>query len=154
MAGYLTTGLLLASLVAGEAATGAPAAGPGQLPGLVDGAVVRTATGPNDKPGGSERLDWEQWQVAEFSGKSAALQIVDRATGGWGHINIDHIIQTERKLPVLADQQREILAERRYLNLPIGVTPPEAKRGIELFSRAAPTRVTRLQAWSLKSSWF
>ena len=27
---------------------------------LVDGKVVRTATGPNDKPGGSEQLDWRR----------------------------------------------------------------------------------------------
>jgi len=27
---------------------------------LLDGQVVRTATGPNDRPGGSERLDWQQ----------------------------------------------------------------------------------------------
>ena len=38
---------------------------------LVDGKVVRTATGPNDKPGGSEQLDWHTWDVAEFAGKKA-----------------------------------------------------------------------------------
>ncbi len=107
--------------------------GGGKYPGeacinlLVDGAVVRTATGPNDKPGGSERLDWEQWSVAEFAGKTATLQIVDRATGGWGHITLDHIIQTEQRLPVLLDQQREIVAERRYLNLPIKDGAPKRR---------------------------
>lgn len=53
---------------------------------LVDGKVVRTATGLND-----ERLLWETWDVSEFAGKQAQLVIVDTATGGWGHINIDHI---------------------------------------------------------------
>src|SRR5262249_35664707 len=36
---------------------------------LLDGKVVRTTTGPNDKPGGSEHLDWHTWDVREFAGK-------------------------------------------------------------------------------------
>ena len=56
---------------------------------LVDGKVVRTATGPNDKPGGTERLDGHSWDVGDLAGKTARLQIVDKHTGGWGHINID-----------------------------------------------------------------
>src|SRR5215831_12138693 len=35
---------------------------------LVGGKAVRTATGPNDKPGGSEHLDWHTWDVAELAG--------------------------------------------------------------------------------------
>ena len=66
---------------------------------LVDGKVVRTATGPNDKPGGSEALAPESWDVSEFAGKTAVIQIVDQATGGWGHINVDQIVQTDRKPP-------------------------------------------------------
>jgi fructan beta-fructosidase len=111
--------------------------GGGKYPGetcinlLVDGTVVRTATGPNDKPGGSERLDWAEWDVAEFAGSSATVQIVDRATGGWGHITLDHIRQTERRLPVLLDQEREMVAEKRYLNLPVRDGAP--RRRLRLF---------------------
>jgi len=71
--------------------------GGGKYPGqtrlnlLVDGWVVRTATGPNDRPGGSEPRDWQQWDVAEFAGQAATLQIVDQATEGWDHLNVDHI---------------------------------------------------------------
>ncbi len=54
---------------------------------LVDGKVVRTATGRNN-----ERLEPYQWEVSEFLGKQAQVQIVDRHSGGWGHINIDHIV--------------------------------------------------------------
>lgn len=64
---------------------------------LVDGRTVRTATGPNDKPGGTERLDWQTWDVAELEGKTVRIEIVDRATGGWGHINVDQITQSDRK---------------------------------------------------------
>ena len=66
---------------------------------LIDGKAVRNATGPNDKPGGSETLAPEFWDVSEFIGKPAVIQIVDQATGGWGHINVDQIVQTDRKPP-------------------------------------------------------
>ena len=49
---------------------------------LVDGKPVRTATGPNDRPGGSERLDWASWDVAELEGKTAVIHIVDEQKGG------------------------------------------------------------------------
>lgn len=54
---------------------------------LVDGRVVRTATGHNN-----ERLEPQQWDVSEFAGKQAQIQIVDRHSDSWGHINIDHIV--------------------------------------------------------------
>ncbi len=69
---------------------------------LVDGKVVRTATGLND-----ERLLWEAWDVSEFEGKQAQLVIVDTATGGWGHINIDQIEMGD------AVRSREEVNERR-----------------------------------------
>src|SRR5690606_16882493 len=50
---------------------------------LLDGRVVRTATGSNDRPGGSERLEPHQWDVAELHGSTVSLEIVDQATGGW-----------------------------------------------------------------------
>lgn len=87
---------------------------------LVEGKVVRTATGPNTAAGGSEKLDWQQWNVAEFGGKTATIQIVDAATGGWGHINVDQILQTDRKIPqTLENVSRTLALGRRYLNIPI-----------------------------------
>lgn len=62
---------------------------------LIDGKVVRTATGPNDRAGGTERLDWKAWDVRELEGQTARIEIVDRETGGWGHINVDDITQTD-----------------------------------------------------------
>jgi len=62
---------------------------------LVDGKVVRTAVGPAVKDDENrEVLVAHAWDVAEFAGKKAVLQIVDNHTGGWGHINIDHIVQS------------------------------------------------------------
>lgn len=54
---------------------------------LVDGRITRTATGDD-----AERLAWKSWNVRDLRGRRARLQIVDRATGGWGHINVDHIL--------------------------------------------------------------
>lgn len=53
---------------------------------IIDSKVVRTATGINN-----EALLWEAWDIAEFEGKEATLQIVDNMAGPWGHINVDHI---------------------------------------------------------------
>ncbi|NLH74376.1 MAG: glycoside hydrolase family 32 protein [Verrucomicrobia bacterium] len=87
---------------------------------LINGQVVRNATGPNDKPGGSERLEPEFWDVSEFIGKTGIIRIVDSATGGWGHINVDHIIQTDQRPPGMRRNAKTTFkSEKRYLNFPI-----------------------------------
>lgn len=87
---------------------------------IVDGKVVRSATGPNDRPGGSEALAQELWDVADLAGKSATIRILDDARGGWGHINVDRIMQTNSKPPgLVADAEREFRGTARYLNIPI-----------------------------------
>ncbi|MCH8119261.1 MAG: hypothetical protein IIC00_05990 [Planctomycetes bacterium] len=53
---------------------------------LIDGEVVRTATGKNN-----EKLEWYFWNVEKFEGKAAQIQVVDKFSGGWGHINVDQI---------------------------------------------------------------
>jgi len=54
---------------------------------LIGGEVVHTATGRSN-----EFLDWENWDVKQYQGKTAFLQIVDDASFGWGHINVDQIV--------------------------------------------------------------
>jgi fructan beta-fructosidase len=106
---------------------------------LVAGKVVRTATGPNKVPGGTEHLDPAFWDVGDLAGKKAQIRIMDEATGGWGHINIDHIVFTDRKPPVLlVDPRREITCERRYLLLP--VQNRATKRRMTLLSDGRPWR--------------
>lgn len=63
---------------------------------LVDGKPVRTAVGPNVVGGGSEALSWKHWDVSELVGKRAVIEIVDNHSGGWGHINVDHIFQSNQ----------------------------------------------------------
>jgi fructan beta-fructosidase len=106
--------------------------GGGKYPGetcinlLVNDKIVRTATGPNARPAGSERLDWHTWDVAEFAGKSAVLQIVDRHTGGWGHINIDHIVLSDREWAE-RPARRELVVSRHYLHLPVKNGAPKRR---------------------------
>jgi len=64
---------------------------------LVDGKVVLSATGPNIDDGGNEFLNWECWDVKKYSGKKVVLQIVDKLSGRWGHVNVDQIVQSDKK---------------------------------------------------------
>jgi fructan beta-fructosidase len=66
---------------------------------LVDGAVVRTLAG-ND----AGQLNWKGWDVSEFAGKQARLRIVDQATGGWGHLTLDHIMLTDQAAVPRSDE--------------------------------------------------
>jgi fructan beta-fructosidase len=97
--------------------------GGGKFPGrtcinlIVEGSVARTATGPNDRPGGSERLDPHVWDVSDLAGKTARIQIVDQHTGPWGHITVDHIMMSDDKGSL--SLRKEIAVERRYLHLPV-----------------------------------
>lgn len=98
---------------------------------IVDGKVVRTATGPNVQSGGSERLQPAGWDVGDLAGREAVLEIVDRRTGGWGHINVDQIVQTDRKPPVeRSGVMREISISQRYLHFP--VRNGAAKKNVEV----------------------
>jgi non-lysosomal glucosylceramidase len=54
---------------------------------LVDGNVVRTSTPVRN----SEDMKRREWDVSEYEGKKARIEIVDHATGPWGHIEIDQI---------------------------------------------------------------
>jgi fructan beta-fructosidase len=66
---------------------------------LVDGEVVRTATGKE-----SEALDWASWDVRDLAGREARIQIVDRNSGGWGHVLADQIMFADA--PARSAEQR------------------------------------------------
>jgi fructan beta-fructosidase len=88
---------------------------------LVNGKVVRTATGPN-----SEHLDWANWDVRDLAGQTATIQIVDNNTGGWGHILVDQF--TFADAPALSaterahwlDYGRDFYAGVTFNNVPNG----------------------------------
>jgi fructan beta-fructosidase len=68
---------------------------------LIDDKVVRSATGWR-----SDRLAPASWDVSQFLGQNATVQIVDEASGNWGHINVDQITQTDHpeQLPVVTER--------------------------------------------------
>ena len=113
--------------------------GGGQYPGeaciqlKVEGKIVRSATGPNDRPGGSEQLDWQSWDLADLAGKMGTIEIIDQRKGGWGHINIDHIVQSDRRKSASQELQREIVVEKKYLLLPVrtGATKRRVKFSVD-----------------------
>jgi fructan beta-fructosidase len=120
---------------------------------LVEGKVVRTATGPNDRPGGSEALAPDYWDLSEFAGQMAVIQIVDQATGGWGHINVDHIVQTDRKPPgLLTNVTRELRLEQRYLNLPVKNGGP--KRQMRVAIEGQPARDFEIELADAEPDWW
>jgi non-lysosomal glucosylceramidase len=53
---------------------------------LVDGKIARTEGGQNNNS-----MRYVMWDVKDLIGKTAQLQIVDQATGWYGHITIDQI---------------------------------------------------------------
>ncbi len=57
---------------------------------LIDGAVAKSATGWR-----SDRLAPASWDVGRWLGRKAQIQIVDRASGDWGHINVAKLVQTD-----------------------------------------------------------
>ncbi|MBL8810177.1 MAG: glycoside hydrolase family 32 protein [Planctomycetaceae bacterium] len=103
---------------------------------LIEGKVVQTAAGSNLTAGGSERLEPLSWDVTEFSGRKAKLQIVDEVTGGWGHVNVDQIVFTNTKPPtVLKDAKRELVADKRWMLLPVRTGAPKKVVSISVDGR-------------------
>jgi fructan beta-fructosidase len=86
---------------------------------LVEGEPVASATGRNE-----ERLRWTSWEVGQYLGRSARLEIVDSVQGGWGHINIDHVyfanqaVIDDRPEALWADWGPDFYAGRSWENQP------------------------------------
>jgi sucrose-6-phosphate hydrolase SacC (GH32 family) len=70
---------------------------------LIDGKVVRSATGWK-----SDRLAPASWDVARWMGRTARVQVVDEASGDWGHLNVDRILQTDQP------ERRPLVTEPLY----------------------------------------
>ena len=51
---------------------------------VVAGKVVRRATGKC-----TETMEQKQWDTTSFIGNKAYVKLIDRSSGGWGHINFD-----------------------------------------------------------------
>lgn len=86
---------------------------------LVDGKVVRTATGKN-----SNRMSPARFDVSEFIGKQAKIEVVDEVKGSWGNIGLDHVVMSDRteffggdNQPLLHSDLIEAVAQARGLDV-------------------------------------
>jgi fructan beta-fructosidase len=89
---------------------------------LVDGKLVRSATGQNTKPGGSETLEPASWDVHEWLGHTAQLVLIDQAQGGWGHLLVDQIELDDHPVASLSEKvilQKDFKVTQPYLLIPI-----------------------------------
>ncbi|MDX1934453.1 MAG: exo-alpha-sialidase [Capsulimonadales bacterium] len=120
---------------------------------LVEGQVVRSATGPNDRPGGADAPAPTFWDVGDLAGKTAFLRITDRATGEGEPVPVDHIVLTDRTPPVLIERAtREITLTHRYLNLPVRTGGP--KRRMSLAIEGEPVREFEIELADAEPHWW
>lgn len=76
----------------------------------------------------SETLQWMTWDVKKFAGKKAAINIVDNQRGGWGHILIDEIVQSNTyKSVFMVDHEISFNISSKYLLVPVEDNGPESK---------------------------
>ncbi|MAT71943.1 MAG: hypothetical protein CMJ58_20765 [Planctomycetaceae bacterium] len=71
---------------------------------LSGGQVKRTATGQND-----ERLRPVVWDLTDLLDQPARIQIVDQATGPWGHVNVDELVLTDDPDGAAASDRADVL---------------------------------------------
>ena len=90
---------------------------------LVEGAEVGRLSGRN-----AEKLSLCGIDLRPYLGKSATIEIVDDASGGWGHINVDDIRFTDN-MPDSAvfDTTFNLARAKRYINIPINNSAPERR---------------------------
>ena len=104
----------------------------------IDGRTVRTATGPNTRPGGSERLRQRSWDVADLVGRRATLEIVDARSGGWGHVNVDHVVQSDAKAaPAPVRLARTLTVDGSHLIVPVANVGGDRRIRLGIFDGAA-----------------
>jgi fructan beta-fructosidase len=82
---------------------------------LVNGQVVQHAAGPGEW----ENLDWEQWNVGSLLGQTAQIRIVDTATAGWGHVNVDQIVESDASLTTGV-----VTPTSQFINFPVKLNNP------------------------------
>lgn len=107
--------------------------GGGEAPGvvgmnlIVDGNVVRTATGAARDTASDEGLLPGYWDVSELQGKTAVLEIFDHHEGSWGHVTIDSIRQSDKPPIEITPNDGAYVATARYLHLPVKNGSPKSQ---------------------------
>lgn len=109
--------------------------------------VVRTATGKN-----RETLEPHAWDVADLKGKEAVIEIVDRSSEGWGHINIDQIVFADISPEPFLKQGTATELAAKAIGLPLAeveaATLPAGSRAV-LAENAPASLKMRSDTWPL-----
>ena len=116
---------------------------------VIDGAVAASERGQN-----TENLRPVRWDVSEHLGKTAAIEIVDANTGGWGHVLVDDIQFSDAPRLSLTDP---VLAERFRNALPFSARGTKAyeggaqpfKKGSTLFA-AVNAEIACAPCWTVR----
>ena len=120
---------------------------------LVEGKAVRTATGENTKPGGSEHLEPGSWDVHDLVGQAARIEIVDQRKGSWGHVTVDQIVFSDKRPPkILARAWREIAITQRFLQFP--VTTGAAKHKVQVMVEGKAERSFDIELADASPEWW
>lgn len=61
----------------------------------IGGKLVASETGTASTGADNEHLSWRTWDVGDFAGQSARIVILDEQAGGWGHVLVDAITQSD-----------------------------------------------------------
>lgn len=85
---------------------------------IVDEQTIKTATGSRD-----DYLRWKNWDVTNWIGRSARIEIVDSVDVDWGHILVDHIMQSDVMVDKLntgqLDHGEDFYAAQSFSDIPV-----------------------------------
>lgn len=88
--------------------------GPTAVVLIVNGEMVRDATGQN-----SETMRRVVWNVSDLIGKTARIKILDKNSGGWGHINVDDFNQIgadNNRIPFVSNEAQQQMPKQQKSN--------------------------------------
>ena len=60
-----------------------------------NGKVASTINGAHHPTERREKRETVAWNLGELLGPQVTIQIVDNASGSWGHFDVDHIVETD-----------------------------------------------------------
>jgi sucrose-6-phosphate hydrolase SacC (GH32 family) len=83
----------------------------------INGETVKTSTGLDEN-----FMRWRNWDVSTWLGKTAQIEIVDSVIDTWGHINVDHILQSDTETEWenfgSVDYGRDFYAAQSFSDIP------------------------------------
>jgi fructan beta-fructosidase len=97
---------------------------------LIDGVEIETlqAAGTHTR-----KMAWVAWDVSAYANKTARIKIVDNSTIGWGFIDADYFVLSDK--PIGFIKKATLTIDKKYLNVPVGYEENVFKINILVNSR-------------------